>query len=178
MGVTFRTGGYIRFVRIGGRTIKDGEAAAVWNRSGTHSQIIGPRRVNLFYSTIRFLTRHKAESHQYLVVKNRNGEVDHMHGPEELYENPAYHDEVSVEDAILLKVQRCIIVHTDGSSALYTAETINTRDGHKKVKVEYQKGSSCGARLFIPRPDEKIHFSRGLQLKGGSYKNPTLILSN
>ena len=34
MGITFRSGGYIKHVRFGGRTIKDGEAAAIWNRNG------------------------------------------------------------------------------------------------------------------------------------------------
>eukprot|EP01083_Nonionella_stella_P019086 53054_1 len=131
MGITFRSGGYIKFVHIGGRTIKDGEAAAIWDRNGKHREIIGPRRVQLFQSTIRFLTRFKAESHQYLVVKHRSGKREHISGPAMLYQNPAFHDEVSVEDGILLKsLDEYIVVNDfnkddDGSratSALFEPE--------------------------------------------------------
>ena len=85
MGVTFRFGTHPKFVYFGGRTVKDGEAIAIWNREGKHKQIIGPRRVQLFCSTIRFLSFHKAESHQYLCISRRNGRVDHIKGPATIY---------------------------------------------------------------------------------------------
>jgi len=174
MGVTFRTAGYTKFVRLGGRTIKDGEAAAIWNRGGVHAQVVGPRRVNLLFSTIRFLKRHKAESHQYLVIKHRNGRVDHMCGPKEMYENPAFHDEIRVEDAVLLKASQCIIVHNDGASTIRTAGMMNSNksrsddeastvctagmnDLHEKEIVIPAASASSRARLFVPSPNEQVH---------------------
>jgi len=160
MGITFRSGGYIQFVRIGGRTIKDGEAAAIWSRNGKHSEIIGPRRVQLFFSTIRFLTRFKAESHQYLVVKHRSGKREHISGPAMLYENPAFHDEVSVEDSIILKsLDEYVIVNNfnngdDGSRA--TATSLESIEDTKVVEFS-RRGIVQGPTLFIPTPNEVVH---------------------
>jgi len=160
MGITFRSGGYIKFVHIGGRTIKDGEAVAIWDRNGKHREIIGPRRVQLFQSTIRFLTRFKAESHQYLVVKHRSGKREHICGPAMLYENPAFHDEVSVEDGILLKsLDEYVVVNdfnkdNDGSRA-----TSTLFEPVKDSKfVEYsERGIVQGPTLFVPTPNEVVH---------------------
>lgn len=172
MGVTFRSGGYIRFVRLGGRTIKDGEAAAIWNRKGTHRQIIGPQRVPLFFSTIRFLTRFKAESRQYLVVKHRDGKREHIGGPAMMYENPALHDEVSVHDGILLKsMDEYIVVNKfnkdddcDGSASASESSSTQTllESSEKKItKVVPCSGSGReivqGPTLFVPTPNEVVH---------------------
>lgn len=110
MGIAFRDGYYQRFVRIGGRTIKDGEAAAIWNRRGVLRERVGPKRVHLFYSTIRFLDRHKAEAHEYLEVKHRDGTVENLRGPVHKYLNPGLHDHMFVKEAIRLKRNEVIRV--------------------------------------------------------------------
>lgn len=173
MGVTFRYGDYVRQVWFGGRTIKDGEAAAIWDSNGVHKQIVGPKRVWLINSTIRFLTRHKAQSHQFIGVSHRDGRVEHIEGPAELYENPAYHDNVWVEDGYrLASSSECIVTfvsnrgnegeernlvgrerketnaHTkdvhDSSSYIFSENTISKRIIH-------------GPTLFLPKPNEKVY---------------------
>lgn len=175
MGITFRSGGYIKFVHIGGRTIKDGEAAAIWDRNGKHREIIGPRRVQLFQSTIRFLTRFKAESHQYLVVKHRSGKREHICGPAMLYQNPAFHDEVSVEDGILLKsLDEYIVVNDfnkddDGSRATSTSFE---PEKDTKVVEHYGRGIVQGPTLFVPTPNEVVHkFEWSTFCKDGKLSN-------
>lgn len=148
MGITFRSGSYIRFVRIGGRTIKEGEAAAIWNSKGVHKQIVGPRRVQLFFSTVRFLTRHKAESHQYLVVKHRDGRVEHIRGPVQLYQNPAFHDDVFVKDGIFLKSSSDFILVRNVSTDNLSEEDNNNMSANIR-KIH-------GPTLFIPSPEENI----------------------
>ena len=153
MGITFRNGDYIKFVRFGGRTIKDGEAAAIWNRNGVHTEIVGPRRVQLFFSTIRFLSRFKAESNQYLVVKHINGRVEHLRGPTALFQNPAIHDEVLVVDGLHLKSSsEFVLIQNDPA----------TKESVKKVSGEVQNLSPNifsiqGPALFIPSPSEYVH---------------------
>jgi hypothetical protein len=110
MGLTFRSGEDISFVRFGGRTIKDGEAADIWDRNGVHKEIIGPKRVLLFYSTIRFLTRFKAEASQYLQIKHRDGDFDHVCGPVAIYLNPSRHDGITVKDGIRLKPDEVLVI--------------------------------------------------------------------
>lgn len=161
MGITFRSGDYIRFVRIGGRTIKDGEAAAIWNRKGVHTEIIGPQRVNLFFSTIRFLTRHKTESQQFLVVRHRNGNVEHIRGPATIYQNPSLHDGVSVKNGTFLKSSSdFVIVQNDGTSNIGSKET----NGDLKPSVSLSKVQ--GPALFMPRPSEHIHEFSWSQING------------
>lgn len=92
--------------------MKDGEAVAVWNRYGEHRQVIGPRLVRLFFSTIRFLDKKTAGPKEYLRVSLTNGNVEHMRGPVTLYANPVMHSRVEVLPAItLLAASDCIVVH-------------------------------------------------------------------
>jgi len=168
MGITFRSGGYIRHVLMGGRTIKDGEAAAIWDRQGTQTQIIGPRRIWLFSSTIRFLTRHKAESNQFLKVSHRDGRVEHIVGPAVLYENPAYHDKVSVEDGFrLCSNNECIVTfssptvgverdHSNKSDDDTHETELNSPSSLKEAKA-VSKRIIYGPTLFIPKPSEYVH---------------------
>lgn len=153
MGVTFRSSNYLRFVRIGGRTVKDGEAAVVWNNNGVASEIIGPKRIRLFFSTIRFLERYKAENQQYLVVKYRNGKVEHIRGPAELYQNPTIHDDVSVEDGILLSSSDFIIVQSDRTIDV-TSKDASCNEG---LNLPLNVMKIHGPTLFIPSPTDHIH---------------------
>jgi hypothetical protein len=184
MGVTFRSGGYTKHVRFGGRTIKDGEAAAIWNAQGIHTQIIGPKRVWLMNSTIRFLTRHKAESHQYIVVSHVDGRVEHIVGPAVLYHNPAHHDEVKVVNGYRLSSKsECIVAFTnqvpipndsreqeqDTTSEMKTSPTTSSSSSSSSINLIQElnpKSSSntvvkkriiYGPTLFIPQPNEYVH---------------------
>jgi len=160
MGITFRSGGYIKFVRIGGRTIKDGEAAAVWNRSGEHTQIIGPKRVLLFYSTIRFLTRFKAEADQYLKIQHRDGTVEHLQGPVQMYLNPSFHDFISVNDGIKLKENEVIQVShlpmLQNGDVEYNADGTAVDNKDESLVVKKSKRFVLGPTLFIPAEDEIV----------------------
>lgn len=159
MGITFRSGGYTKFVRIGGRTIKDGEAAAIWNRSGKHTQIIGPKRVVLVYSTIRFLTRFKAEADQYLKIQHRDGTVENLRGPVQMYLNPSYHDTISVNDGIKLKENE--VIQVSHLPMLQNDDIAYNVDGtavgkDENLVVKKSKRFVLGPILFFPAKDELI----------------------
>lgn len=159
MGIGFRSGGYTKFVRIGGRTIKDGEAAAIWNRNGEHKQIVGPQRVMMFYSTIRFLTRFKAEADQYLKIQHRDGTVEHLQGPVQMYLNPSFHDTISVNDGIKLKENE--VIHVSHLPLLKIDDIAYNVDGTAVGKdeshvVRKSKRFVLGPTLFIPAEDEMV----------------------
>lgn len=103
MGIDFRGKGYVRRVRIGKRTVKDGEAVAKWDSRGKHKQVAGPARMRLWWSTIRFLDRHVAEAGQYLRIQHADGTIEHTPGPVAMFENPVHHLGVTVEDMIKLE---------------------------------------------------------------------------
>jgi len=150
----------VKRVRFGGRTIKDGEAAAIWDVRGRHRQVVGPSREWMYSSTIRFLTRHKAESNQYIVVRHRNGVVEHTRGPASIYENPALHDNVKVHDGIeLASNSECIIVYSDNAPAdAAEAGGKLAAEAGKQADVE-QVTKRCikGPTLFMPAVGERVH---------------------
>ena len=118
-----------------------------------HTEIFGPKRVRLFFSTIRFLARHKAESHQYLSIEHRNGEVEHVHGPISMYENPALHDNISVKDSVFLESKsEFIVVHNDG----YDSRSVKHVD-IESSKVAPHVSTVQGPLRFFPSPNEHIH---------------------
>jgi len=171
MGIEFRSGGYVRHVFMGGRTIKDGEAAAIWNVRGVHRQIIGPRRVYMYNSTIRFLTRHKAEAHQYIRISHRDGRVEHKYGPAVLYQNPAFHDLVEVRDGIRLHSENeCIVVYNSGlrgfeqnigptpaKAAITSTKAADTESEYSETIAEKEKRVIRGPTLFLPDLGETVH---------------------
>lgn len=175
MGVTFRSGDYIRHVYFGGRTIKDGEAATIWNSQGVQQEIIGPKRVHLLFSTVRFLTRFKAEPNQYLVVKYRDGRVEHIQGPTMLFLNPSKHDEVFVKDCLLLKSPSDFIIvfqdqhnnRNEGSKVnknlLITCSRTTTCSSNPDDEISSESCSNTnlmmihGPVLFTPTPTKHIH---------------------
>lgn len=111
MGIEFRGSYYKKDVMFGKRTIKDGEAVAIWNRLGVHRQVIGPRLTRLFFSTILFLDKKIAGPNEYLVVKLVDGTVNHLRGPVTLYENPVFHTSIEVRKAYsLTSASECIVV--------------------------------------------------------------------
>mmetsp|Transcript_129892 Transcript_129892/g.376087 ORF Transcript_129892/g.376087 Transcript_129892/m.376087 type:complete len:403 (-) Transcript_129892:239-1447(-) len=140
MGIDFRGKGYVRRVKIGKRTVKEGEAVAVWDQYGRHKEIVGPARVRLWWSTIRFLDRHLASAEQYLRVQNRDGTVEHRRGPMALFENPVKHTAVSIENAIQLPDSSSFIV-------------VLRREG---TKATPEQSVIQGPLLFFPEPKDSV----------------------
>lgn len=137
IGLQFRTGNYERRVKWGKRTIKAGEAAVVWDRRGRAHEIVGPRLVYLFYSTIRFMDQRIATSTQYLRVESTDGTITHHPGPILIYQNPIKHRSVRVCEAIEIPSQHDCVVVT------------NLDDSSQRQIV--------GAKVCFPQPNEKIH---------------------
>lgn len=140
MGVDFRGKGYVRRVRIGKRTIKEGEAVAVWDAYGRHEQIVGPCLIRLWWSTIRFLEHHSAGSEAYLRVQNRDGTIKHLRGPVAMFENPVYHSSVKVENAISIP---------DASSYIVVNRFV---EGAKEATQRV----IAGPFVFFPDPSDSV----------------------
>lgn len=160
MGVTFRSGSYVRFVRLGGRTIKDGEAAVIWNSQGISRLVVGPQRVTLWYSTVRFLDRCKAEAHEYLKLRYRDGRVEHIHGPISMYINPALHDAVEVKQGVQLGTKDdCITVFSGTTVAKSTEGPVEgpSEDNKLQTTTTSKRRVVYGPRVHFPAPGEVVH---------------------
>ena len=126
------------------------------------------------YSTIRFLNRRKAEADQYLKIRFRNGTIEHIAGPVSMYENPCYHDSISVEAAIdleeneVIKVSSQIRHQSEGSFDPSDSETCLEEEAteaccqkEKSLQLEDQEKNRkiqivAGPRRFIPNPEDTI----------------------
>ena len=172
MGITFRSGDYLRYVYCGGRTIKDGEAVALWDRNGVHTQLIGPHRIWLWFTTIRFLDRFTAGADEYLSIRHRNGQHEIVAGPATIYKNPALHDNVAVAKALELATQNDAVVVVSYTTAKTTTnksldetmeEPTSGKDSYGTVQSQSPQGASyrrhvvTGPQLYVPEANETFH---------------------
>jgi hypothetical protein len=150
MGIEFRGSYYKKDVSFGKRTIKDGEAVAIWNRLGVHRQVIGPRLTRLFFSTILFLDKRVAGPNEYLVVKLIDGTVNHLRGPIVLYENPVYHQSIEVKTAYsLTSASECIVVSREIRLNSSNEKTLISDSRIERVLIR-------GPNLFFPLVGDTI----------------------
>jgi hypothetical protein len=150
MGRDFRNGSYHRYVTVGKRTVKDGEAAVFWNINGVSREIVGPRLVRLFYSNVRFLNRHTATREQHLVVSHRNGEIEHIEGPRSMFENPVKHTSIRVVDSLYLETASHKIV-------VYSEMPIGIKLEAKDSEEGIQRSIISGPKRFMPEVNQSMH---------------------
>jgi hypothetical protein len=159
MGRDFRDGRYKRYVRLGKRTVKDGEAAVIWNMNGVSREVVGPRLVRLFYSNVNFLTRHVATRDQYLKVSHRNGDTEHLQGPRAMFENPVKHSKIEVVNNVYLEsANHKLVVYTENKRVqAVTAQG----DGIEFVETGGNDGIKqsiiMGPTKFMPQVNQMLH---------------------
>lgn len=141
MGKEFRRGHYLKSVAFGKRTIKDGEAAVIWNRRGVCKEVIGPSLKRLWFSNIKFLDQFTAAPGQYLVISYKDGRKEHVAGPSTLYHNPVKYTNIEVKSSIpIISKHHCVrvIQHATGE------------------KLSMQGRIVVGPAKFVPHVDEEI----------------------
>jgi hypothetical protein len=116
---------------------------------GKHREIVGPARVWMFWSTIRFLDQHVASPQQYVVVQFKDGHSEHLKGPTLIYRNPVLHMSVSVCDAIqLLSTTDVLVVYRAAPDKPRSAGT--GAGGLTRARV-------TGPASYVPAPGEVVH---------------------
>lgn len=110
MGLTIRRGNYKKRVRLGKRTVKDGEAAVIWSNNGRLRQVIGPSMEYMWFSTIQFLDKFSANNNQYLFINYSNGRQEVCPGPITTYLNPVIHSNIEVREAVRLSSKNDVLV--------------------------------------------------------------------
>ena len=152
MGFTFRDHHYSRFVRVGKRTIKDGEAASIWTRTGKQKIVIGPSLQRLFYAHVRFLQRHTAEPTQYLEVHHKDGSISHIRGPHTMFQDPVSHESVRICDMLhVASAQECVAVYTD-ESMMMGANNNSSSDGSGGIQQNGVVSGYGGGGGVTPGP--------------------------
>lgn len=134
-------------VRIGKRTVKQGEAVSVWDRRGNHQVVVGPCLLYLWFSVLRFLTRRTASASQQLHIENVDGTVEYLRGPCQIWECPGViHKKIQVMDATYLATNDDVCVVRQENS-----------------RLEVMKGpqlffpSPCQTLVSFPWRDNDVH---------------------
>jgi len=164
---TFRDGTYYRHVWFGKRTVKEGECAAVWSPSGVRTCHIGPQRVRLFFSHVRFLNRHVADQNEYLAVQFRDGRKEHHRGPQSWFMDPCVHISITTHQAWKLSANEVLVVYREqpGEVPLVAAAEgvgpdaikLTGRVSAVGVPGSVQRRLVRGPAVFIPDAHEWVH---------------------
>jgi len=152
---TFRHGDYYAHVRCGKRTVKEGECAAIWDMSGKRKIILGPQRVRLWFSHVRFLDRHVANDHQYLKVQYRDGRVEHHRGPCALFCDPCVHLTMKAHDAFQLGANEALVVYREAPHANGTGAELDCSAPKKGGEVV--RTIVKGPAVYIPNATHWVH---------------------
>lgn len=179
MGLDFRDRNYRRYVTIGKRTVKDGEALLIWNRHGVTTEVVGPKLVYLYCSAIRFLSKYTAGPEEYLVVTKTDGRVEHLPGPVSLFENPTLHNSIKVKSAIsLTSASECIVLHRQQPAPLIKTEAglvaPSPISGGQQIERLYLQGPTL---VFPGVGDSVLNFNWSSPLLSFEEKSPFHVLN-
>jgi len=144
---------------------------AVWNQYGEHTQVIGPARVRLWWSTLHFLEHHIAGAEEYLKIDNRDGTVKHVRGPTTLFENPVYHRAVSVQKAVSIP---------DASSHIVVRRKVSDSAGEQSPHagvVTAERTIVSGPTTFWPEPTDTLHVFDWTDKGAGALSKTQYVLS-
>lgn len=144
--------------------------AAIWNYNGSQKEVIGPALVRMFFSTIRFMDQHIACLEEYLVIRFKDGHVEHIRGPAALYQNPVFHEKVTVVKAIHLNTaSEALVVYREvfpglpihNNSSTSSSSTLKDDDFKKAVppamRGKLERVIITGPTVYFPEVGEIIH---------------------
>lgn len=119
-------------------TVPQGQAAAIWDRNGRRTIVKGPRRLALWRKRFELLKQFIADPQQYLVIRHRDGRVQHLRGPGVEWLDPVDHLAITVAPAVSLDASESLVVY-------------------RQMPGQVDRRVVRGPALFVPDPDEWLH---------------------
>lgn len=154
-------------------TVPEGERVSVVNGSGKQTTYDGPKRLMLWNSQHRFLTKFTANDESYLVVENKDGTIEYKHGPIEMFEDPIKTENIYGKDGVDIDVGDTMLVQKeDGDLIRIDGPTVYRKGSHVE-RTWYLKNYMAGKKEFIVarRPDGSKEIFRGpCELKSDPFK--------
>ncbi|KAL4220563.1 hypothetical protein ACF0H5_020961 [Mactra antiquata] len=125
---------------VGWVTLDVGEQALVYDHQGSARIEDGPKRLFLFRERLTMLPRYSANQNEYLVIKHRDGRIEHMQGPCFLFLNNIAYQSIKKKDMIPLDANEALVVY------------------HQDEKTnEVKRYIKYGPTLFMPKATEWLH---------------------
>ncbi|XP_067948404.1 uncharacterized protein [Watersipora subatra] len=128
--------------KYGYAIVNSGEKAIVYNLEGQARLVDGPQRIFLWREKIEMLKRFTASQSEYLIVKFRDGRVEHFNGPCSMFRVPTLHDTIRVRKAITLDAHEAIVVYRHNGDA--SERTV-------------ERHLIYGPKMVVPKSNEWLH---------------------
>ena len=135
--------------------------------------MVGPKLERIWWSDVRFLSRHVADQNQYLVVSYHSGAKEHVRGPASLFEDPVIHKKVEVKAALSLNAFEAVVVYTEADEAELAAG--GGRAANAREKGLAASGSGSAAELDQP-PTAMALPTDGKKVTRRIIRGPTLFI--
>jgi hypothetical protein len=133
-------------------TVDEGQHVLMRRPDGTMDVIVGPKRVWRGWKRFFPMQQFVAHPDQFLLLRFRNGQQQHLPGPVDVWFDPREHLSITVQDALQIAAKEAVVVYTRraGSDAV----------GRRIV---------FGPALFVPEPGEWLHTFTWHASEGGSH---------
>eukprot|EP01105_Mastigella_eilhardi_P012921 TRINITY_DN2942_c0_g1_i3.p1 TRINITY_DN2942_c0_g1~~TRINITY_DN2942_c0_g1_i3.p1 ORF type:complete len:391 (-),score=122.57 TRINITY_DN2942_c0_g1_i3:130-1302(-) len=96
-----------------GKTVREGQCVAVFNRRGECKIVEGPAFIRTgYYDTVQTMFRRSANENQFLVVTYRDGKVERLRGPRSMFEHPVLHQDIRTESAVHVDSDELIVTYS------------------------------------------------------------------
>lgn len=138
------------------KTIRDGQAAALWHRNGTRRIVEGPKVLFALNERIELLIRFVARDGEYLAIAHHDGTTTHLVGPADRWLDPLLHQSIAVKKAINLDANQAIVIY-------------------RELDAEVTHRILTGPAVYIPQPNEWLHEFRWHGDNGKGQKVPRAL---
>lgn len=120
-------------------TIRDGQKALAYRKTGRIDLIEGPSRVWRGSNEFKLLNRFVAHPGQYLAIRFLDGTQQNIKGPAEVWQDPRIHQDISVEGGLELAGKEAVVVYGGEKNGITQRRIVH------------------GPTKFVPEPDEWLH---------------------
>ena len=139
---------------MGFYTVRDGEMVIVWKCNGSCKFVRGPKRFFTAFSKVKSLALVYANQNEYLSVQFKDGHIENIPGPTNMFLNPLLHSDIKTNRAISLTANELLVVYRRYRDSDHV-ELETTRGPNSNENVE--RLVIRGPCIHVPDSDEWIH---------------------
>lgn len=119
-------------------TVEDGQRVLAVDQAGKMEVIEGPRRIWRLGRRFRPMEHYVAHPGEFLIVRYRDGQQEHLAGPAHCWLDPRTHLSVEKEEAVQIAAEEAVVVYSEADA------DVSRRIVH-------------GPATFVPAPGEWLH---------------------
>lgn len=131
--------------------VEEGQRVLVIRSNGSMEVVIGPKKVSTWRRRFRHMAHHVAHPGEFLIVRFRDGQQEHVPGPAHIWFDPREHLSITKEEALQIATKEAVVVYSEGEEDDQVTRRI----------VD-------GPAVFVPEPGEWLHTFSWHGSRGGA----------